>query len=142
MSSKFSITYFPYPYFDSKAGVIKEVFKPTVPIRIGFNRKFTDWFQALVDSGSDKNLFPAELGELVGIDIKNVKVRPVYGIGGVKINSYTHKINLNIEKCNFETEVDFSYEQKFPLLGRFGFFDQFRSIEFREKQRKIEFSTS
>lgn len=37
------------------------------------------------------------------------------------------------------TEIDFSYEQEIPLLGRIKFFDQFKRVTFKEKEKIIEF---
>lgn len=140
MSRRFSISYFPEPKIDPKTGkYLGDIFKPKVPIWISCKSKATLPFHALVDSGSDRNLFPAQLGEKIGINIKDGIKIPILGIGGIKIKAYTHKANLHIEKCTFDTEVDFSYEQQIPLLGRRGFFDLFKRIDFNEKTRMVGF---
>lgn len=141
MSRKFWFTYFPYPQVDSITGKTSDIFRPTVPVQISLGSKITSPFQALVDSGSDRNLFPASLGELIGIDIKSVKLRPIIGIGKAKLIAYTHSATLHIERCNFEVEIDFSYEQEVPILGRNGFFNCFKRIDFSEKKRIISFKT-
>ncbi len=139
MSRKFWFTYFPYPHLDPSTGKEIEVFRPTVPIQISYKDKVTTSFQALIDSGSDRNLFPAEIGELVGLDIKKGETRPIHGIGGVKISSFTHEITLYIEKCKFVTMVDFSYEQQVPLLGREGFFSLFKRVDFNHRKKEVHF---
>lgn len=93
----------------------------------------------MVDSGSDRNLFPAKLGELIDIDIKSGDIRPIQGIGNSNIISYTHEIRIYIAGHSFETEADFSYEQQSLLLGREGFFKFFKKIEFKEKEKSVEF---
>ncbi len=139
MSKKFSINYHPFPYIDKKTNTIKDFFRPTVPIQIIYKGKISYLFQALVDSGSDRNLFPADIGEALGIDIKNGKQNPIYGIGGIKVIAYTHTVTLVIENYKFETEIDFCYKQKDPLLGRSGFFSHFKRVDFKETKRVIDF---
>lgn len=139
MSREFTVTYYPYPQIDSKTGKASDVFRPTVPIKASYGKKVLGPFQALVDSGSDRNLFPAEIGEILGISVKKGSSSPIFGIGKVKIFAYTHKIILCVERNSFEVEVDFSYEQKVPLLGRTGFFDQFKRVLFRERKKEVCF---
>jgi len=139
MSREFTVTYYPYPQIDPKTGKTSDIFRPTIPIKISFKNKITGSLQALVDSGSDRNLFPAEIGEILGIPIKKSVPRSVFGIGKAKIVVYTHKVALHFEKCLFEVEIDFSYAQKIPLLGRIGFFDQFKRILFKERKKEICF---
>ncbi len=139
MSNWFKFTYHPYPGKDLKTGEMVEVFRPTVPIVVS-SKGILSWeIQALVDSGSDRNLFPAKLGEIIGINIKGGDTRPIQGIGNSKINSYTHKIMIHIAGHSFETEADFSYDQQSLLLGREGFFKFFKKIEFKEKEKSVEF---
>ena len=113
-----------------------------MPILVKSGTKSSSLFQALIDSGSDRNLFPAEFGEQIGLKVKKGIRAPIDGIGGVRIQAYTHKVYISIENYEFLVSVDFSYEQEMPLLGRLGFFDQFRSIEFRERRKIIEFTVS
>jgi hypothetical protein len=107
-----SITYLPE---SSISGII---FRPTIPIWMSKNNKYSYMFQAMVDSGSDKNLFPAHLGEIIGINIPSGTKSNVYGIGNYELIVYKHKIKLHLAKYTFETTIDFSYEQTVPLLGR------------------------
>lgn len=94
----------------------------------------------MVDSGSDRNLFPAKLGESIGINIKSGNLRPILGIGKDNvIDAYTHKIKIFIADRSFDSEADFSYEQQAPLLGRDGFFKFFKKVEFKEKNKTVEF---
>jgi len=124
MANWFSFTYRPYPGKDFKTGELVEIMRPTVPIVISYKGNVGWEFQALVDSGSDRNLLPAELGEDVGIDIMSGKLRRIQGIGkGNFVNAYAHKIKIFISNYSFDSEADFCYEQQAPLLGRDGFFN-------------------
>jgi hypothetical protein len=139
MSKWFKITYHPYIYEDPQTNKQVEVFCPTIPVILAYKTK-TSWdFQALVDSGSDRNLFPAEMAEYLDIDIKSGEPRPVRGIGDHDIVAYTHKLKILAAGKTFDTEIDFSYEQKALLLGRQGFFNFFREVCFNEKEHEITF---
>lgn len=133
MSKRIEITYFPDP---SPTGI---VYRPKILIWISKGNKHSHMFHALVDSGSNRNLFPARLGELVGINVKSGKSYPIYGIGDSRLTAYQHGVMVHLGKNEFETTIDFSYEQAMPLLGRQGFFDLFKRVEFRENKRVIEF---
>jgi hypothetical protein len=139
MSKWFTVTYYPYICEDPKTGKQVEVPRPTIPIVIVYKDKPSWDFQALVDSGSDRNLFPAEIGETIGMDIKSGNRRPIRGIGDHDIMAYTHKVKILAAGKTFEAEIDFSYEQKSPLLGRSGFFNFFKEICFNEKVLEITF---
>lgn len=142
MSKILEFTYHRYLGKDPKTNQQIEKFRPTLPIRISKGDKSSFYFQALIDSGSDRNLFPAGIAEFVGINVSKGGKREIEGIGGHVIRSYTHSVLITIwNSISFETEIDFSYDHQFPLLGRHGFFDKFKKISFREKKRTIEFKT-
>lgn len=136
---RLTFKYLPIPKRDPKTQeIIGEVYYPVVPIRISYAHKLGRIFNALIDSGAGRNLFPAELGEMVGIKIKKGKQVIILGIGGIEINGFTHKIKIYIGTTSFNTEADFSEEQRVPLLGRNGFFNLFRSVTFKENEKIIE----
>lgn len=91
-----SFSYVPYVIKDPDTGAyLGEIFRPVVAISISYGRLISHTFDAIVDSGSDINLFPARLGEYIGINFKN-NFKIVYGIGGVRVKAYTKKIKLHI----------------------------------------------
>lgn len=93
----------------------------------------------LIDSGSDRNLFPAQWGEMVGIKISKGKLKKIGGIGNAEpIDAYTHTIGIIIGTHKFQTEADFSYAQTVPLVGREGFFDHFIEVTFSQKDKVTE----
>lgn len=118
---------------------IGKVYRPKIPIRLSFGHTVARFLiDCLVDSGSDINLFPAGWGEAIGINIKKGKLHPIYGIGGIQIDSYIHKVKLYIGTRSFSTNANFSYEQTTPLLGRDGFFNHFKEVHFNEKEKYVE----
>ncbi len=141
MSHPFEFTYLPEPQTDPKTGkYLGDIFRPKVPVRISYKGgKYGLWWSSLVDSGSDRNLFPAEMGIQVGVNIKSSKAVKITGIGKIEIMAYPHPIELQIGNCSFHTVADFCYEQEVPLLGRFGFFNFFKHIDFRDREKRVMF---
>lgn len=126
-------SYIPQIYRDPKTEKVTEVYLPMVPIRVSYGYgKISSQFDALVDSGSDRNLFPALIATYLGIDLNSIRSKKVYGIGDNYIIAYPAKINIWIGKERYETEVDFSKKQQMPILGRNGFFNLFKSVKFDE----------
>lgn len=137
---KLSFNYVPFPTVDpEKKNIIGQIFRPLIPVRIGYKYNlFRNPINALLDSGSDRNLFPSYVGEEIGIRIKKGKYQNVGGIGGVGIKAFTHPVKIFVGSHSFETFIDFSYEQQVPILGRIGFFNYFDKVIFKEKKRVIE----
>lgn len=140
---RFVFNYFSFPLLNPKTGRISgQIYRPFVPIKLCYKHQLSkNAFNALLDSGCDQNLFPAELGELVGIRIKKGQQKCIGGIGGIKITAYTHIVKLFLKNYDFDTVVDFSYEQQVPLLGRTGFIDCFKEVTFKGKDRVFEIET-
>lgn len=113
------------------------IFRPLIPIQLINQKKASLLFEALVDSGADKSLFPLDIGESIGIDFSKLKSNKAKGIGGFQVTTYSSPIILKIKNQQFETTADFSKEIDYPLLGREGFFNLFSKLEFDEKKRKI-----
>lgn len=142
-----SFPYIPYPEKDIKTGkIIGEVYRPVIPIRIVYKHQFLPYLiDCLVDSGADRNLFPAIFGEMLKIKIKSGKPRKISGIGESEIEAYAHEVTFLVGKLGtpkFKTTIDFAYEQKVALLGRNGFFNFFKHINFKEREKTLELETS
>jgi len=140
---KLVFNYLSNPRKDYKTGkIIGQVYYPVIPIKLCYGHHiFKYLINSLVDSGSDRNLFPAEIGENIGIKIKNELSQEIGGIGGIKVIAFTHKVKIYLGNLEIDTFVDFSYEQKVPLLGRNGFFNYFKNVIFREKDNVVELET-
>lgn len=88
-----------------------------------------------------KYIFPAALGELMHLKIKSGEKKIIFGIGDSKIVAYTHQLKVYLGSANFFTEIDFSFEQTTPLLGRDGFFNHFKTVSFNENEKFLELSS-
>ena len=117
------------------------VSRPVVPITIKHGNKSIR-YEALVDSGADACFFHAEVGELLGLDIKKGKAEEVFGIGGKASVYYRHKIMVEIGGWSREIEAGFLPDvagrvMKYGVLGQKGFFDLF-IIKFDLPKGEIE----
>ena len=105
-----------------------ELLKPIIPIGLLFNGKSVK-YEALIDSGADFNIFNAEIGELLGIDIRSGKKVKFSGIAGEPFEVFLHNLTLEIGGWQYKIVAGFSYEISpygFGILGQRGFFDLFR----------------
>ena len=117
---------FPYKKFKLTDGT--ELLKPIIPIGLLFNGKLIK-YEALIDSGADFNIFNAEIGELLGIDIRSGKKVKFSGIAGKPFEVFLHTITIKIGGWQYKIVAGFSYEISpygFGILGQRGFFDLFR----------------
>jgi len=75
-------SYVPQIYQNPETHQFTEIYIPLIPIRVSRNNGQTSpQFDALLDSGSDRNLFPMSLASHIGIEFKKTKPNKVYGIG-------------------------------------------------------------
>ena len=132
--------YVSFPIIDPKKGKITgQIFRPFLPVKVCYKHTlFRNPLNALVDSGSHRNLFPAYVGEKIGFNVQKGIYQNIGGIGGVGIEAFTHPVKIFIRDFSFETFIDFSYKQQVPILGRNGFFNFFTKVIFKEKERIIE----
>jgi len=117
---------FPYKKFKLADGT--ELLKPIIPIGLLYNGKFVR-YEALIDSGADFNIFNAEIGELLGIDIQSGKKVKFSGIDGEPFDVFLHNLTLEIGGWQYKIVAGFSYQISpygFGILGQKGFFDLFR----------------
>ena len=101
------------------------VWRPLIELRINYKTAHFDCL-ALLDSGADNCLFPAEVGEYLGIrNIRSGKTKIFGGIGKGAIKAYFHDVLLRVRDLSFKCRAGFTYD-KMPcvLLGQKGFFDQ------------------
>lgn len=135
-------SYLPRLVIDSKTNKKEEIFSPFVPIMlsVGHNNP-TRQIDALVDSGSDRNLLPLQLGQLLGIKFNKINPKTIFGIGGIQLKAYTYNINIWVNNKKYSTEADFCLEQQTLLLGRHGFFNLFKKVIFNEKGRFLYLET-
>lgn len=124
---------------DFLTGEKVEVLRPKIHIRfLTKNRRVTNPLDCLFDTGADRILLPGIWGEALGLKVKTGKEGKTSGIDNIPITTYTHRITFYVGSYKINTEADFAYENKVPLLGRFGFMDKFEKIEFNENKRYVK----
>ena len=103
-------------------------------------------YEALVDSGSDRCIFPGQIAELLGIDLKATKHWHYVGgvVAGERRPVYFHPVEMELGGLGgpaFMTSVgfmpDFS-QSGHGLLGRKGFFDEFTFVKFKDAEHILD----
>jgi len=134
-----------YPYFKFPLNQRSEYFgtstlKPIIPVTI-INNGEKIRYDALVDSGADFNIFHAEIGEGIGIDV--ISGEPI-AFGGIQAmtgaQGYFHEVELEIGGHRFTSRAVFSYDiakHGHGVLGQKGFFEFFKVL-FEYKKDRIE----
>jgi hypothetical protein len=113
-------------------------FRPIIPVTLKFNNKSIQ-YEALVDSGADMCAFPAEIGELLGIDILRGKIADLTGVTGKSEKMYYHPITIEIGGNETRIEAGFTYSQNFShgFLGQRGIFNIY-SVHFFYRKGIVE----
>ncbi len=120
------------------------ILKPIIPVKVIVGGKTVN-YSALIDSGADFCIFDAEIGEYLGLDVKNGRREEFGGIqarGGAV--AFLHDIVLEIGGFKYKTAIGFSYDiakRGLGVLGQKGFFEYFKvifdyvgeEVELREK---------
>lgn len=104
-----------------------DILRPVIPIQLLYDNQGV-WYEALVDSGADENVFDAQIGELLGIDIKTGTKSSVIGITGVERLAYHHKLQMKVGSWLFTVTAAFVYDIAplgYSVVGQQGFFDFF-----------------
>lgn len=133
---------FSYKKFPSEANEAfpdhKLAQRPVIPITVKYKDQKIDYL-ALIDSGADFCIFHGEIGQLLGIDIKNGKKLEFFGVTGEKESAYFHKITISIGGHGKQCYCGFSELNKsklpYGILGQRGFFDMFKIIMDYKKNR-------
>ncbi|OGY31240.1 MAG: hypothetical protein A3C02_03000 [Candidatus Andersenbacteria bacterium RIFCSPHIGHO2_02_FULL_45_11] len=99
---------------------------------------------ALVDSGSESNIFRMDVAEELGLDVSSGEKVVFGGYGSGKIDGMLLPVDMQLWLGNtphrWKAEVIFSDAAKErQVLGQEGFFDQFE-ITFRRKSAEFEIS--
>ncbi len=140
--AKLGFSYLPRIIINPVTKQQEEIFTPYIQVRLSAGHgNLTQLIDALVDSGADGNLFPLQLGELLGINFKKAVPKVIYGIGNAQITAYTASINIWVNNIKYQTEADFSDKQQTLLLGRNGFFNLFKELTFNEHEKLLYLET-
>lgn len=131
---------FAFPYKKTRLPNGIEVFRPTIPIEMGYKGNSLK-FVAIIDSGSDVSYIPQWVANALGIQIKG-KTDIVDTVNG-KIRVVEDFVNITIrhgketERFLIPADIPMDQEQTDEIiLGRRGFFDRF-DITFKENSRRI-----
>ncbi|MBI2048834.1 MAG: hypothetical protein HY434_00585 [Candidatus Liptonbacteria bacterium] len=115
--------------------------RPYIPVSLlGKNRKTRSPYYALLDSGADRIIFPADLAVEIGInDITTGNLEPTVGIANQKADVFYHHLALQVmgDQRILPSEVGFSKEIYLPILGR-SFFAHFKAVIFTEAKEEVE----
>ncbi len=115
------------------------IIRPIIPIEIIFNQKSVV-YEVLVDSGADENVFDAQIGELLGMDIMSGERRELSGVTGVKEFYYIHPVIIKVGGWQYKTRVGFLPNMAslgYGVVGQKGFFDIF-VVKFNFNKELIE----
>lgn len=94
----------------------------------------------MIDSGVDYTIFPAALGERLGLNIESGKKESVSGVSGVALVVYFHHLLLEMDGKKFKIYAGFSnnLNHNFAILGQNGFFNLFKvNLDFKRKEVQV-----
>ena len=111
---------------------------PLLTIAIRYKQK-KHKLLALVDSGADACLFPRDVAEVLGINLRSGPCASLTGIGGNRVPFYFHEVEILFSQYHIRTLAGFAKEGigAAGLLGQKGFFDQF-IVSFDNKSNYFE----
>lgn len=105
---------------------------PSIPVTLIGNSRIKIEFMALIDSGADLSIIPKEVADLLNLNLEGKKDKS-RGIGG-EVDVINTIITINIKKghedYSFTIPIQVILDKPhIPiLLGRAGFFDEFKII--------------
>lgn len=116
------------------------ILRPIIPVSIS-SKLASIRYEALIDSGSDFNIFPMEIAQKLSIDLKNSKRIHFSGIENSSKEGYVDNILLGVGNENLKTNVVFAdLPSASGILGQNGFFDLF-IVKFDLTKEEMEIRT-
>ena len=127
---------FPYKKFVAQSrpgGPTSVVSRPVLPVHLGFGTHRVAC-EALVDSGADYSIFHAQIGEVIGLEIRKGQRMLFAGVAGVTQEGFRHSVRLGVGKWRLPCEIVFAYGLKIPygILGQAELFKSFVIVFDRE----------
>lgn len=98
---------------------------------------------ALLDSGAIDCIFPASIGELLGIDVPSGRPKIYFGLAQQATTGFQHTVRLQVTGFDHWITLDAGFiesENVTPLLGQSGFFSHY-SITFERFRYQVEIKT-
>lgn len=115
----------------------KYILRPIIPVSLS-SQSSSIRYEALIDSGSDFNIFPTEIAARLNIDLKNSKIIHFSGVEDLSVEGHIANVLLSINHQNFKTNVVFAdLPSTNGILGQNGFFDVF-SVKFDLSREEID----
>jgi hypothetical protein len=113
--------------------------RPFIPILLmGPKSRTPSPFYALLDSGADRVILPADLAEAIGVKPETGIGEAAVGIAGQRATVHYHLLNVEVVGEGRPLAVDVGFSQiVVPLLGR-SFFRHYKAIVFRELAEEVE----
>ncbi len=124
---------FNYLYFEGK-------FLPIVPLKLKGTNGFIE-FQAFIDTGASYSLFPADVAEVLGLELeKGRKEEMVLGDGDI-LTVFVFNIEVSVAGKEFLAKIGFSkgIGVNLYIIGRKDIFERF-IVSFNEKEKWVEFN--
>lgn len=115
--------------------------RPFIRVRISTRENASDfiWIYALIDSGADQSVLPAEIARRLHIDLGASPSVAVKGIGGGRANAQMHPVTIAVDE-SWKMIIAVAFvddEQTLPILGQEGFFDH-AIVTFNRPKEEIE----
>lgn len=118
----------------------KEIPRPVIEVFLVYDGQSVPC-DAVIDSGADVCIFPADIGEQLGIDVRTGEFGFSTNIqSGIAEEVFLHRVKLKIGGLYYPTVVGFSYassRKNYAILGQLGFFDLF-IVRFDLAKEEIE----
>ena len=121
---------------------VPSVKRPQIIVKLSYRDKSIKYY-ALIDSGSDYCLFPARVGEQLGIEIERGIHEKIRGINGFA-NCFFHSVSIDVGGSPLDVKVGFSKDMdnmSQGILGQLGFFDNF-TVTFDFNKSTVELKPS
>lgn len=119
--------------------IVPGIIRPIIPVTLRYNQNKPVLYEALADSGADMCVFPAQIGELLGINIRKGTTGSLSGVIGKSGKIYYHEIIIEIGGNSTKVNAGFSYSNKIQcgFLGQRGIFSVY-IVQFHYRKGIIE----
>jgi len=118
-----------------------EAKRPVIPV-ILLNHGSYIRCEVLVDSGSDRCYFDADIADILGIRPEECNTSEVLGVGGKVSKYFTHPVTIVVGDTSYRVDAGFmpflgGGVVSYGFVGQKGFFDHF-VVKFNHKKNEIE----
>ena len=119
----------------------EQTIRPVVPIKLK-NGNNEVGYEVLVDSGADLCIFDEEIGEAIGINVKNGTPQEVFGVGGKTSIYYLHDVEIEVGGWTYKIKAGFMPNvagriMPYGIVGQRSFFENF-IVKFDHKKEEVE----